>query len=317
MVQKKNFGFILKTIKLALVQLNGNRIKIKWLSKYAKRLITVCFQTVYGLIFLKNPIELNQCHKTVRLCKVGRPGTGENWDEKVTGELAKLLTIPCASYDFAVWMDKECVISPSFVPPYYRLIHGNELLSSFVVKDYPKNQKYKVTKYKLSAVEELLVSLNKHKRLMLPIGFTANDSIESAMDIFISYLLFDCFISNPDRHHENWGILLDNKSQKYHLAPTYDHASGLGCRVSDEEREKRLSTKDKRYTVGSFVNRPRTPFYDNGSNRLKIIDAFTSLAKKNKIAANYWLNKLETVPDEAILNYISCLIFKTTMILMD
>ncbi|GEM_PF-5170778 len=28
---------------LALVQLNGNRIKIKWLSKYAKRLITVCF----------------------------------------------------------------------------------------------------------------------------------------------------------------------------------------------------------------------------------------------------------------------------------
>ncbi len=49
--------------KLALVQLNGNRIKIKWLSKYAKRLITVCFQTVYGLIFLKNPIELNQCPK--------------------------------------------------------------------------------------------------------------------------------------------------------------------------------------------------------------------------------------------------------------
>ncbi|RLC07466.1 MAG: hypothetical protein DRI57_25985, partial [Deltaproteobacteria bacterium] len=47
--------------KLALVQLNGNRIKIKWLSKYAKRLITVCFQTVYRLIFLKNPIELNQC----------------------------------------------------------------------------------------------------------------------------------------------------------------------------------------------------------------------------------------------------------------
>ena len=244
----------------------------------------------------------SESDKTVRLCKVGRPGTGENWDEKVTGELAKLLTIPCASYDFAVWMDKECVISPSFVPPYYRLIHGNELLSSFVAKDYPKNQKYKVTKYKLSAVEELLVSLNKHKRLMLPIGFTANDSIESAMDIFISYLLFDCFISNPDRHHENWGILLDNKSQKYHLAPTYDHASGLGCRVSDEEREKRLSTKDKRYTIGSFVNRPRTPFYDNGSNRLKIIDAFTSLAKKNKIAANYWLNKLETVPDEAILN---------------
>ncbi|QTA84367.1 Uncharacterized protein dnm_003610 [Desulfonema magnum] len=26
-----------------------------------KRLITVGFQTEYGLIFLKNPIELNQC----------------------------------------------------------------------------------------------------------------------------------------------------------------------------------------------------------------------------------------------------------------
>jgi len=38
--------------------------RIKWLSKYAKRLITVCFQTVYRLIFLKNPIELNQCQQT-------------------------------------------------------------------------------------------------------------------------------------------------------------------------------------------------------------------------------------------------------------
>ncbi len=45
----------------ALVHLNGNYIKIRWLPEYAKKLTAVGFQTEYGLIFLKNSIELNQC----------------------------------------------------------------------------------------------------------------------------------------------------------------------------------------------------------------------------------------------------------------
>lgn len=68
----------------------------------------------------------------IKLFKVGRPGTGENWAEKVAGEIAKLLNLPCATYDFAIWNQKEGVTSPNFVPKNGRLVHGNELLSKVI-----------------------------------------------------------------------------------------------------------------------------------------------------------------------------------------
>ena len=50
------------------------------------------------------------------LFKEGRPGTGENWAEKVCCELCGFLDIPHANYDLAIWKDKQGVVSPSFVP---------------------------------------------------------------------------------------------------------------------------------------------------------------------------------------------------------
>ncbi|MGR3220598.1 MAG: hypothetical protein ACUZ8H_12405, partial [Candidatus Anammoxibacter sp.] len=39
--------------------------------------------------------------KTKVLFKIGRPNTGENWSEKASNELAKILGLPCADYQFA------------------------------------------------------------------------------------------------------------------------------------------------------------------------------------------------------------------------
>ena len=63
------------------------------------------------------------------LFKQGRPGTGENWAEKVCCELCELLNLPHAHYDFAEWQNKEGVVTQSIVPPKERLILGNELLA--------------------------------------------------------------------------------------------------------------------------------------------------------------------------------------------
>ena len=246
-----------------------------------------------------------------RLCKIGRPGTGENWAEKVTSEIAKLLTIPCAKYDFAIWNKKKCVVSDNFVPEYCRLIHGNELLE-ILDEDYPKEQRYKVAQYNLPAIEELFVGLQEIANL--PLGYKKNTSVKSPIGMFISYLLFDCLISNQDRHHENWGIIYNSKEKKYYLAPTYDHASSLGCRVSDEERKKRLSTTDKRYNIEAFVKRAKTPIYSDKSQRLDTLSAFLRLAAKDKLAANYWLKKLNIINRDSLKeivdrvpdNLISC-----------
>lgn len=50
------------------------------------------------------------------LCKIGRTGTGENWAEKFTSELAQFLEIPCVKYDLAKDPSgKNSVVCPSFV----------------------------------------------------------------------------------------------------------------------------------------------------------------------------------------------------------
>ena len=62
------------------------------------------------------------------LFKEGRPGTGENWAEKVCCEICELLGLPHANYELAEWKGQRGVISPTIVEEWYRLVHGNELL---------------------------------------------------------------------------------------------------------------------------------------------------------------------------------------------
>jgi len=200
---------------------------------------------------------------TTKLFKIGRHGTGENWSEKATSELAKLLDLPCAEYEFAIWKEKEGVISTLFVPQNGRLVHGNEVLGK-VIENYPKNKFYKVREYKISTTLAIIRAVPK-----LPLGYEKNKIIQNPIDLFIGYLMFDCWISNPDRHHENWGFVFDIINKTIHLAPTYDHASGLGCRVSDKKRNERLTTNDKRYSVETFVGKTKSAFYDMSVTKIE------------------------------------------------
>lgn len=237
--------------------------------------------------------------KAFRMFKVGRYSTGENWAEKVACELAKLLCLPCASYDFAVWSGKEGVVSPLFVPLDGRLIHGNEILPK-VVKNYPKKEFYNVREYTLSAVLAII------KRIPVPpIGMEHHNILKKAMGFFVGYLMFDCWISNPDRHHENWGVVFNIETNSLHLAPTYDHASGLGCRVLDAEREKRLTTNDSGFNVNAFVNKAKSAFFGKNLKLIKTNDAFKIASIHDKVSALYWLDKLKNLSNNDIHNIFS------------
>lgn len=200
--------------------------------------------------------------------------------------------MPCATYDFARWKNKEGVVTPNFVPKNGRLVHGNELLAK-VIEDYPKRSSYKAREYTISSVVALIHILRDI--CTLPIGYEKNSYIEKPIDLFIGYLMFDCLISNLDRHHENWGIIIDNETNKIHLAPTYDHASGFGCRVSDKEIKQRINTKDQRYTVSNFVARAKSAFAGKNMKRVSTLDSFLFAAKQSPKAAKYWLSKLENI----------------------
>lgn len=229
------------------------------------------------------------------LFKEGRPNTGENWAEKVSCELCNLLNLPHAIYELATWKNKKGVITPTFVPESGRLIHGNELLAKWV-PGYPEKQFFKLRQYTLNAV----LGIIKSKTINVPKNWQCCKGAESAVDIFIGYLMLDAWISNQDRHHENWALIL-TRDITTHLAPTYDHASSLGRNETDSNRKDRLTTKDMRRSIDQYVKKATSAFYSSGAKRISTIDAFNEAAKKNPVAARFWLERLEEITSKDII----------------
>ena len=237
------------------------------------------------------------------LFKEGRPRTGENWAEKVASELAQLLGLPHAFYELAVWRERQGVLSPSFVPPGARLIHGNELvLGKVTVASEDENLRfYQQRSHTASRVFQFL-KLND-EIVRPPLGFSLSNGVQTALSVFIGYLLFDVWIANQDRHSENWGVV--RVGEDVYLAPTYDHGSSLGRQESDDRRTIMMTTRDSGASIVSYVKKARSAMYPNvpGDTRVKAyfnLELFELAAKLDSIAAEIWLDRLSTIQDEDV-----------------
>lgn len=71
--------------------------------------------------------------------------------------------------------------------------------------------------------------------------------------------MLDALVGNTDRHHENWGLVFwPTDAERYpSVAPTFDHASSLGCELQDKLRTTYL----KEGRVGWYVERGRGGLY--------------------------------------------------------
>lgn len=228
--------------------------------------------------------ELGRC-----LYKQSRSNLGEDWAEKVASELCKLLGLPHAVYELAsTWEGDRGVVSPSFLPPSGTLVHGNELLSS-IVPNYPAFGTYGISQHTIDIVLRVIAG----ESVSLPIGWTAPSGIQTAVDVFVGYLLLDAWIGNGDRHHENWGIIrmktASTSAETEHLAPTYDHASSLGRDLSDAQRQRR--------SVQAYANKCFSAFYGSIDDKkpLKTFDVFSLVAHRYPEAACVWLARLESI----------------------
>ncbi len=225
------------------------------------------------------------------LFKRGRPGTGENWAEKVCCEICCLLGLPHAEYELASHDGTSGVVTPSFVPEGSRLILGNELLAR-IINDYDKNKRFKVKQYTIRRTMAVLSSPIIH----LPLGWNIPPDITDSAGAFTGYLMLDALVSNQDRHHENWGVILDD-NQILFFTPTFDHASSLGRNENDDRRILRLTTNDKNQTVAAYVARARSPFFytPTSGKPLTTLDAFLESAKLKPRAADYWIGQLSRI----------------------
>lgn len=232
------------------------------------------------------------------LFKIGRPRTGENWAEKIAAELAELLGLPHAHYDLAVWREQKGVLSPGIVPEGGHLILGNELLAD-IHADYPESKGRRVPEHTLGRIHALLIEPT--------IGFPPSwhppsNTISTAYDLFLGYLLLDAWIANQDRHHENWG-LVERKNDTY-LAPSFDHAASMGQNETDDTRRVRLTTKDQRRHISAYVKKARSAIHEGETSKKPMLtfDLFQKAAARSPQTAQIWLDQLQKISENDCWN---------------
>ncbi len=231
------------------------------------------------------------------LFKAGRENTGDNWAEKVTSELCEIIGLPHAEYDLAIYNGIKGVITPSFLPKGGGLVHGNELLAKFI-DEYDKQRFYGQTAHTIEVVLPIIEST----KIGLPIGWRGFTKVKEAVDVFVGYLMFDAWVANQDRHHENWALVLDFENQEIHLAPTYDHASSLGRNLTDDNRRSRLYTRDNGRSIERFVERAASAFYKTPESKkpMTTLDAFKEAAIMKPEAARSWINRIAEISKREI-----------------
>lgn len=235
------------------------------------------------------------------LFKAEERGTGEDWAEKVACELATLLGLPHVHYEMAYDLDQERpgVVCASCTPRPLALAHGNQLLLA-LDPDYPAGEehRYRSRAHTVDAVFGVVCLLD------MPSPDWCEDlpaQIGSTAGVFAGYLLLDAWIANQDRHHENWGAIWDG--ERLALAPSFDHGAALARNLSDEERQERLTSRDRNRQIPHFAQRARSALYADPTSARPLTTwaAWRAFAVRVPVEAEVWRQRLARVqPAEVV-----------------
>lgn len=225
-----------------------------------------------------------------------RAHSEDDWSEKVAGELAELFGIPHAAVELANRNGSRGVLSRDLLHDFRatEFIPGNRLLVE-EDPDYPTETRYHLAKHTVDRVFRVLEA-----GVGLPAWPGVAAGVSTACDLFTGYLLFDAWIANTDRHHENWAVLRTADGSLV-LSPSYDHASSLGHNLSDVARHERLTTRDRNQTVEAFVAKARSALYREetapAAKPVATAEAFRLAVERRPAAGTAWLDKLRNVQD--------------------
>jgi hypothetical protein len=179
---------------------------------------------------------------------------------------------------------------------------GNELL----LQEDPQYPGQGAAKYRVAShtVDRVLSAIHS-RGLLAPLGWQAEERIDTATAVFVGYLMLDAIVGNTDRHHENWGAI-STQDRRLFLAPTFDHASSLGCHITDDERSRRLVTKDVRFTPEAYATRARSALYaiESDFRPLSTVEAFMAGATRSGGAGRAWLEKLSDVSEGTLATIV-------------
>jgi hypothetical protein len=206
-----------------------------------------------------------------------------DWAEKVVCEIANLLGLPVARYEFAAGYVGE--------PP--------EFVEGIVSVNFiPDECEYELSGEKFIEIEpgELYIVENVFKALdraevSPPDSWTRIDGIKTGADIFVGYILLDTLVNHCNRNSHNWGVMsIDGKLQ---LMPAYSHGTALGSTFIYRDRVTSLSHYLNEFSL--------SPFQDENS-RLSTFTVFEQAAKLYPQAAKIWQERLATIDPIDIKN---------------
>ncbi len=143
----------------------------------------------------------------IYLYKAGTSGYAnaglEPYSEFYASQIAKALGVKHVDYNLSKWKGKLCSVCELF----------NDLDTSYIPIGYL------VEKGGVSGVIEYLKSLG-----------------DSFYNDFLDMILLDAIIVNTDRHYGNFGLMIDNKTNKpICFAPLFDHGASLFAYGTDDD----------------------------------------------------------------------------------
>jgi hypothetical protein len=234
------------------------------------------------------------------LFKYPRLNSGEAWAEKAVAEIARLLSIPHATYELAVFEGDNGTISEDILRKEEGndLRHGNELLQLFN-PEYDMEKQQRQSEHSYARITRILSGVNARWPKGYPIVGQALDGLE----VFAGYLVLDALVSHSDRHHQNWAVIgkYDQNRDEHtvEIAPTYDHASSLGRELTDEKRELYLSMENG---IKTYADRCRSGIYwlESDHKACHPIRLVSLAAGEDPISHIHWLRTVAALHVEDI-----------------
>ncbi|MCV7198172.1 hypothetical protein [Mycobacterium angelicum] len=210
---------------------------------------------------------------------------GENWAEKVSYELAKLLLVPAAETELATVVQLRThqrvygSMSRDMRPRTWAWTPGAALLAE---RDDAFDAKL-CRGHTIAAIDAALEGLR---------GPVNTEYVDwSAFDVFAGYLLLDAWIANTDRHAHNWGVLQNPKDGAICLGPSFDHGSALASGDGDPARADRV----RENTVEQWCQHGRTKRFDGGVPSGLVDIAGRALALAGSNARRHWTSQINNV----------------------
>jgi hypothetical protein len=204
------------------------------------------------------------------------------WVEKITYELAKLIDLPAATYEFAELFDgRRAIISPNYLLPNHDERSGKSLLDTYVGQG---NYSY--------TVDTVLTAIDVNQ-IEIPSDCNLPPQVTTAAELLTGYLIFDYWIDNIDRHYENWGIQIDSITGRRELLPTYDHGLSLGFLLFDEECLD--------LAPANHVQNQSSAFSGNKGRSLSMNGMLVEVISNQPDAARGWIERITQIETAAII----------------